>query len=47
VAEIELDNEQQSFPVPEWIGTEVTGDSRYYNAALCREPFSTWHDHRP
>jgi adenylate cyclase len=43
VAEIELETEDQTFDRPEWIGKEVTGDPRYYNAALCDAPFSTWH----
>jgi adenylate cyclase len=42
VAEIELEHEQQSFPRPDWIGAEVTGDARYYNAALCDCPYSSW-----
>jgi CYTH domain-containing protein len=42
VAEIELETEEQSFERPPWIGEEVTGDPRYYNAALCVAPFSTW-----
>jgi adenylate cyclase len=42
VAEIELEAEDQIFERPEWIGKEVTGDPRYYNAALCIEPFSSW-----
>lgn len=42
VAEIELEAEDQAFERPEWIGEEVTGDPRYYNAALCTAPFSTW-----
>lgn len=44
VAEIELAEEGQTFPVPDWIGREVTGDSRYYNAALCQRPYSSWRD---
>jgi len=42
VAEIELESEDQTFERPDWVGEEVTGDARYYNAALCVEPFSTW-----
>ncbi len=42
VAEIELLSEEQSFPKPEWIGREVTGDPRYFNANLIARPFSTW-----
>ncbi|MGW8194755.1 MAG: CYTH domain-containing protein, partial [Desulforhopalus sp.] len=37
-AEIELDEEGQDFEKPPWIGTEVTGDSRYYNANLVHNP---------
>lgn len=39
IAEIELDSENQSFPLPPWIGSEVTGDPRYYNSNLIHQPF--------
>ena len=42
VAEIELDHQDQPFAKPDWVGREVTGDSRYYNAALCQMPYSRW-----
>ncbi|ATD63992.1 adenylate cyclase [Janthinobacterium svalbardensis] len=42
VAEIELASEDQPFEKPEWIGVEVSGDARYYNANLIRHPFSQW-----
>ena len=42
VAEIELEREDQPFEKPEWLGAEVTSDSRYYNAALALRPFSKW-----
>ncbi len=42
VAEIELESEQTSFPLPPWIGKEVTGDPRYFNSVLAEHPFSTW-----
>ncbi len=42
VAEVELQSEDQSFPKPDWIGEEVTGDPRYFNANLVARPFSTW-----
>ncbi len=42
IAEIELDSEDQAFPLPPWAGREVTGDPRYYNASLTRMPYSTW-----
>lgn len=44
VAEIELQREDQVFERPDWIGREVTGDPRYYNAALCAAPYCTWVD---
>ena len=42
VAEIELEDEHQSFEKPDWIGREVTTDKRYYNASLVSEPYNTW-----
>lgn len=42
VAEIELNEEAQSFPKPEWISVEVTHASRYFNASLVDYPYSRW-----
>ena len=42
VAEIELTSEGQDFQKPDWVGKEVTYDSRYYNAALIHSPYKTW-----
>lgn len=42
VAEIELGSEDQAFSKPDWVGAEVTGEARYYNANLIRHPFSSW-----
>lgn len=42
MAEVELTSEDDQPEIPEWIGAEVTNDSRYYNALLARNPFSTW-----
>ena len=42
IAEIELDSEDQDYPVPGWLGEEVTGDARYYNAELVARPFRSW-----
>jgi adenylate cyclase len=36
VAEIELASTDQPFPLPPWVGREVTGEPRYYNASLRR-----------
>ncbi|HBT96463.1 MAG TPA: adenylate cyclase [Desulfobulbaceae bacterium] len=42
VAEIELPAPDTSFEKPFWIGQEVTGDPRYTNAALSRQPYCLW-----
>jgi len=42
IAEIELESESDSFDVPEWLGPEVSDDSRYLNACLSQAPFTTW-----
>lgn len=34
VAELELPDASAAFERPDWLGTEVTGDPRYYNATL-------------
>ena len=42
VAELELENENQYFLMPDWIGEEVTGDSRYFNSNLIKNPYTKW-----
>jgi CYTH domain-containing protein len=42
MAEVELGSEDESFEKPDFIGEEVTGDRRYYNAHLTKYPFKTW-----
>lgn len=42
VAEIELNNENENFDRPAWLGEEVTGDQRYYNSALSKNPYKNW-----
>ena len=42
IAEVELKDEQQSVTLPGWVGKEVTGDPRYFNANLVAKPFTTW-----
>lgn len=42
MAEIELDSENEAFEKPNWLGQEVTGDNRYYNAYLSNTPFRSW-----
>ena len=42
VAEIELDNENQEFAKPDWVGNEISLDKRYYNHYLSKTPYSLW-----
>jgi adenylate cyclase len=42
VAELELDHEDQEFPRPDWVGTEVTQIERYYNVRLVQHPYREW-----
>ena len=42
VAEIELNSENEVFEKPHWIAEEVTGDIRYYNSQLSKQPYKKW-----
>ena len=42
MAEIELKSQDEAFGRPSWLGEEVTGDKRYYNGYLARNPFKSW-----
>ncbi|PNQ75449.1 adenylate cyclase [Hanstruepera neustonica] len=42
VAEIELNYQTEIFKKPLWLGEEVTGQVKYYNAQLSKQPFNTW-----
>jgi CYTH domain-containing protein len=42
IAEIELQKENETFKKPDWLGKEVTGNIKYYNSQLSKEPFKTW-----
>jgi adenylate cyclase len=42
IAEVELADENEAFEKPAWLGGEVTGDERYYNAWLSNNPYSKW-----
>ncbi len=43
VAEVELQDENETFAKPIWLGQEVTGQLKYYNAQLIKKPYKTWH----
>mgnify|MGYP000980923896 FL=1 len=42
LAEVELSSEDEEFVKPGWLGQEVTGDARYYNSMLMKNPFKNW-----
>ncbi|SDS40795.1 CYTH domain-containing protein [Polaribacter sp. KT25b] len=42
VAEIELTSENEEFKKPSWLGKEVTGNIKYYNSSLSKNPFKNW-----
>ncbi|SVD53802.1 uncharacterized protein METZ01_LOCUS406656 [marine metagenome] len=42
IAEIELNNEDEEFEIPTWVGKEITSDYRYLNSNLAIKPFNKW-----
>lgn len=42
VAEIELSDANETFEKPNWLAKEVTGEEKYYNAFLSKNPFTNW-----
>ncbi len=42
IAEVELESEDQEFSIPDWVGEEVTGDPRYFNSNLIKNPYTKW-----
>ncbi len=44
IAEIELNSEDERFQLPEWIGREVSHDTRYFNSNLSKYPYKNWND---
>lgn len=44
VAEIELQNVDEVFERPDWLGEEVSADPRYMNSYLAEYPYVTWKD---
>lgn len=42
VAEIELASEDEKFERPAWVVAEVSGDPRYFNSNLLKNPYSHW-----
>ena len=42
IAEVELQSEDEPFEKPGFLGREVTGDRRYYNSHLRKNPYALW-----
>jgi adenylate cyclase len=42
LAEVELSDPDQAVVLPDWVGEEVTGDKRYYNVSLVKNPYRSW-----
>ncbi|MFV9551722.1 CYTH domain-containing protein [Algibacter sp. PT7-4] len=42
IAEVELSSENETFNTPNWLGKEVTGQTKYYNSQLSNKPYNTW-----
>ena len=42
VAELEIPSEATEVTIPPWLGDEVTGDPRYFNANLVSRPYRDW-----
>lgn len=42
VAEVELAEIEQQVSLPDWVGKEVSEDSRYFNSSLIAHPYRSW-----
>jgi adenylate cyclase len=42
IAEIELENENEQIIKPDWLGEEVTNNSKYYNSYLSQNHYKNW-----
>lgn len=42
MAELELQDADEQFTLPDWAGLDVSDDDRYYNVNLATHPFSQW-----
>lgn len=42
IAEVELIDEQQKIKLPDWVGKDVSYESKYRNSRLCTRPFNSW-----
>ncbi len=42
VAEVELASEKEAIEIPDWLGDEVSGQTKYYNSQLSKYPYTLW-----
>lgn len=42
IAEVELQSAGEALALPDWVGTEVSDDVRYYNVCLIKHPYTEW-----
>lgn len=42
IAEIELEDENDIFEKPDWLGMEITGEVKYYNSQISKNPYKNW-----
>ncbi|MBF0265581.1 MAG: CYTH domain-containing protein [Gammaproteobacteria bacterium] len=42
VAEVELSSENESIDLPDWVGEDVSEQTKYYNNNLVENPFKQW-----
>ena len=44
IAEVELKSEDQEIKKPDFVDKEVTGQKKYYNLMLTKNPYSLWEE---
>lgn len=42
VAEVELGSEEEDFQAPDWLGEDVSSQSKYSNSSLTKNPYTKW-----
>lgn len=42
IAEVELKEQNDEIEQPDWLGEEVTGQNKYYNSQLIKNPYKNW-----
>lgn len=42
IAEVELSDEDEKYKLPNWVGKDVSYESKYRNSRLCINPYKDW-----